>query len=1111
MVMQKLWWLVDRIGQVGLLTLLGLTGVRSAIAQVTADPSLGTRVTLNGSTFEITDGVTVGGRNLFHSFSRFDVPDGGAASFLNAPTIANIFARVTGGTASDIQGIIRAQGTANLFLMNPQGILFGSDAQLNLGGSFIATSASAIQFPVGGEFSQTSAVDVTNPLLSIDPSALFFNQLNPGRIENRSRAGGAGLRTPDRSLLLVGGEVVVDGGILFAPGGRIELAGLAAPGQVGLTTTGNLISLSVPLDAPRADISLSNRAILEATNNRNGGVSLTGRQINLSNGSVVSGLQGSGITVQGDQLILQGDSVLDTSTNTAAQAGAIQIQVEDTVSLAGSSVILSSSTETASGGAGEITLSARRLSLENSIIGVVTYGTGNAGKVTVRTIDSVYLANNSILANSSFGTGNGGELLIETGSLRLENDSGVFTSSQSSGNSGSITIWAWQRVEAIDTSLISTVNFSSGGSGDITLDTAQLSLQQGSFISASTANIGNGGNVVVRASESIDLAGYSLSNDENLVSSLNTNVGPGATGRGGNLTVETRRLNVREGGTISTNTFGTGNAGHLSIWATDAIEVSGRVFLPSKGLFAFSQLSTGSGYEGGDAGRLSIETGTLTVTDHGWISAGTASSGNGGEIDIRATRIGISSGAQINAVTSGAGNAGDITLRATQIDLDDGNIAAQANNSATSGRGGNILLDTRQLNLQNGAQISASTFGSGNAGNLSVRAADITLTGENAQGTFSGLFAGVDIGATGNGGDLRVDASRLRVLDGAVISTDTAGAGDAGNLTVHAGEIELAGTDRSGLSSGISAGVSVGATGRGGNLEVSTDRLTIRDGAGITVSSSGQGNAGDLFVTANQILLNDRAFISATTNSTEGGNITLNVRDLLLLRRNSEISTTAGRAGAGGNGGNITINAPRGFIVAIPQENSDITANAFTGRGGNVQITAEGILGLEFRPQLTPESDITASSTFGVSGVVSLTTPDNTVQNSLSQLSASLVDLDSLLTNSCLVRNRKTGGVFLITGNGGLPIRPGDPPLPYFPTGDVRGVEDTPPASPPVPFSRETLHEQPAAPRGVNGVEDSPVASSRSWQSGDRIVEAAGLYRLSDGRQILASECLRHL
>ncbi|MGA7935811.1 MAG: filamentous hemagglutinin N-terminal domain-containing protein, partial [Kovacikia sp.] len=161
----------------------------SVWAQVVEDPSLGTTVIPLGANYAIINGTTVGGRNLFHSFARFDLPNGTIAAFFNNPAIANIFARVTGGSRSTIDGPILTQGTANLFLLNPNGILFGPGAQLNVGGSFVATTANAIQFPGGAAFSPTSTVDPANPLLVVNPAAFLFSQTRAPSIINRSTAG----------------------------------------------------------------------------------------------------------------------------------------------------------------------------------------------------------------------------------------------------------------------------------------------------------------------------------------------------------------------------------------------------------------------------------------------------------------------------------------------------------------------------------------------------------------------------------------------------------------------------------------------------------------------------------------------------------------------------------------------------------------------------------------------------------------------------------------------------------------------------------------------------------------------------------------------------------
>ena len=152
--------------------------------------------------------------------------------------------------------------------------------------------------------------------------------------------------------------------------------------------------------------------------------------------------------------------------------------------------------------------------------------------------------------------------------------------------------------------------------------------------------------------------------------------------------------------------------------------------------------------------------------------------------------------------------------------------------------------------------------------------------------------------------------------------------------------------------------------------------------------------------------------------------MTLTLGDLLLLRNGSEISTTAGIAGTGGDGGDISVTLADGLIMALPDENSDITANAFEGDGGNIRITADGIVGLEFRPELTPLSDITASSEFGVNGVVQLDTPDLEPNQGLVELPVELIDPSSQIATDCLAA---TDNSLTLSGRGGLPDSPDAP------------------------------------------------------------------------------------
>jgi large exoprotein involved in heme utilization and adhesion len=294
------------------------------------------------------------------------------------------------------------------------------------------------------------------------------------------------------------------------------------------------------------------------------------------------------------------------------------------------------------------------------------------------------------------------------------------------------------------------------------------------------------------------------------------------------------------------------------------------------------------------------------------------------------------------------------------------------------------------------------------------------LIGTSADGKYSsGLFA--QASGEGDASDLTIATGRLLVRDGARVSASTFRTGEGGTLSVTASDtVELIGTSADGR---FPSTLTVQTTGAGNarDLTIATKQLTIRDGAEVNVSSTGSGLAGVLRVEANSIRLDNQGNIRADTSG-GGGSINLSTGDLI-LRRGSSISTNA--TGSTITGGNITIDTDN--LVAVPKENSDISANATESFGGRVIVNASGIFGTEFRLQDTPLSDITASSALGpqFNGVVQLNTPGIDPSRGLANLPAEVVDASNQIAQTCGAGRGESGkNEFIITGRRGLPSNP---------------------------------------------------------------------------------------
>jgi filamentous hemagglutinin family protein len=498
---------------------------------------------------------------------------------------------------------------------------------------------------------------------------------------------------------------------------------------------------------------------------------------------------------------------------------------------------------------------------------------------------------------------------------------------------------------------------------------------------------------------------------------------------------------------ISVRNSGVNLAGKLAVNASDLVEINS------------STLSTTTGIGGstGAAGEIAIQTQRLIVGDESTIRATTQGSGQGGNINVNAAES-----VEING---------------------QGNLTTLTTQTFGSGNAGDVNITTRKLVLRDGGQITASAITpisraavSGNAGKINVMAFDsVEVSGQGVsedEPVSSGLIARTrGSSTTGNGGSIKVSTGRLEIKNGGTISvaSDGGSIGEAGSLNINATSL---------LVSDPNSSISAGSTSPkpAGDVIINTDQLFVGNGASISVNSQGAGRAGNLFVSARSVELNGGGQIVATSNSGNGGNIDFQISNTLLLRNNSQISTTAGTAQGNGNGGNISINAQ--FIVANPSENSDIAANAFSGKGGNIKIDTKGIFGIKPRMRLTPLSDITASSDFGISGTVTLNTPDADPSRGTTTLPTGLVDTNALIANSCIARTSRQGR-FMITGVGGVAAQPDDLANSSFPTYEL------------VP---DTARSQTTAP-------------SSALRSDGAITEPDGVYRLANGEVVLGRSC----
>ena len=697
-------------------------------AQITPDKTLpnNSKIKLEGKN-SIIEGGTKAGSNLFHSFQEFSVPTGGKAHFNNAVDISNIISRVTGKSISEIDGLIKANGSANLFLINPNGIVFGKNASLDIGGSFVGSTANSLKFADGKEFSASKPQ--TTALLSIDvPLGLQYGP-NSGKIRNQSQATNSqgetvGLQVkPGETLGLIGGDVSFEAGKVSAAGARVELGGLKGAGTVGLSGDGNNLSFDFPVGVERSDISLSNGSTVDVANEGNGKIAISSRNFELTGkSSLDAGLTGLG------------------SINT--KAGNIEINATEAIDLKEESKITNFVADGITAQGGDINLKTGNLSVKDGSQ-VIISGNSQGGNLTVDAQDvqliggiggieediQFFRASGLFNQTNSDSPEDSGDLKIKTNTLLVQDGANVSTITLGKGKGGNVTIDA-QDVQLIGTSkdgefsskLSSRTNPNSlGDAGDLMINTNTLLVQDGANVSTSTQGIGKGGNLTIDAKD-VQVTG--VSKDSEVISGLFSSAERDSTGDAGDLIVKTNTLLVQNGARVSASTSGAGNGGKLIVNAQD-VQLVGR------------------GFDGEDTSSLSAK-------------ADIRSTGDAGDLSLTTGRLLVKDGALISVRNLEKGVAGDLNINADSVQLDNGRITA----STSSSNGGNIKLEIADLLLmRNNSQISSNAGleeQPGNGGNIDINIPDgfVVATHDRNNDISANAFEG-------NGGRVNINATSI--------------------------------------------------------------------------------------------------------------------------------------------------------------------------------------------------------------------------------------------------------------------------------------------------------------------------------------------------------------
>ena len=980
-----------------------------------ADDGTTTIINADGNQFNITGGTLSGdGANLFHSFQQFGLDANQVANFLSNPQIINILGRVSGNEASIINGLIQVGGgNSNLFLMNPSGFIFGSDASLNVPGSFTATTANGIGFAQGW-FNTSGETDYQSLVGS--PNRFAFTMDQPGSIIN---AGELAVSEGEHLTLLAG--QVINTGTLSAPGGTITMTAVPGENVVRISQAGMLLSLEI--EAATAEDSL---ATAEGISPLQLAELLTGQDE-----------ESTGVIVDSENTVrlIGSDVVIPTISGTTILSGVVDTSSEQfggNVYLVGEQVGVINATINASGSDGG---------------GTVLIGGGFQGQGSIPNALQAFVSSDSIIYADALEHGNAGLVVAWADEINRFSGSVSATGGETFGDGGLVEISA--RDSLIFRGLID-VGATSGNLGTILFDPKTITISDGgtddlNLNNAFGENSGNSvtfdadqfnalmGNVVLQANNDITI---NQSIDANNIDTLTLQAGKSITINnvminlaGGNFSAtindQNALANQRDGGVaqfeMNSGSQISTNGGNISIKpGSFGNEVIGTVLLQGGTLNSGDGTIeiTGRGSSDGAAktgiflsnGAVVESTGTGTITLEGTGGSGTSAT-RGIEIQNPETRVSSENGdILINGMggdSTGNDNFGLFMLGGVVESTGTGNIILEG--TAGTGTDGN-----RGIQIQNSGTVSS------NDGDILLSGAAENATGNNNFGIF--MLSGGVVESTGSGnitlegtGGTEASSRGIQIQDSGTkvssntgdillssIGQDATASDNIGISLLGSGTVETQGIGNITLTSDGSIDASSGILDSSSPTNGGTIALTSQNGAIITgdINTSGDTNGGDVVIEANREITTGK--INTTGGSGGGGTVNLNApNDIQVSWINTEGGTTGGAVDVntdsffratdiftaangipasistigGSEGGNITIS--HGGENETPFEIGDATTNGIAAAltsgsatispvesfasgqtTGNIQIIGAGSPQTPVPPDLTLSPDV---------------------------------------------------------------------------------------------------------------------------------------------------------